>query len=569
MAEETTHINRPVNPGTPEEMVCFLERLRALHAVTNELSRLESIDDLFRRAVELGREQLRFDRLGVLLIDREKQEMIGTYGTDEEGVLRDERGKRSSYAIDDCMRRVLEQHVAFAMSSNGEIYNHRTEVVGYGVRAIAGLWDGEDVVGFLSTDNLLTGSEINEHDCELLTLYASSLGHLFARLRAATELRKKEEELRHAQKLEAIGRLAGGVAHDFNNLLTSILGFGTIVKDTLGPENALYGDMEELLLSAQRAAKLTNQLLTFGRKTIAHVRPIMINEAVEEMNRLLNRTLGKDIELVILLGEDMGYVVMDPGHLDQVIMNLAVNARDAMPDGGKLTIRTERMKLAEPLPKCPAGDYNVISVEDEGIGIPRDVLRHVFDPFFTTKEAGKGTGLGLSIVSGIVDQCGGDITVRTTPGEGTAFKIYLPCINQVDTPYLGTLRKRELPSGTETILVVEDEASVRRVTIKTLQGLGYTTMQAPHGGEALRIYEELHGKIDMILTDVMMPHMGASELIERVRMINPKCKILYTSGFVDQEEFDRDFKDRKARLLLKPYTREGLANAVRLVLDSE
>jgi len=567
MDEDVNQI-KPVTPGTPEEMLRFLERLRALHTITNELFRLESIDDLFSRAIVLGREQLGFDRLGALLIDREKQEMIGTYGTDEAGNLRDERGERRHYAIDACMEQILEKRISFAVSAEGEICDHKAQVVGQGTRVIAGMWNGEDVVGFLSTDNLLTKKEINSHDCDLLSLYAASLGHLYSRLMAATELRKKEEQLRHAQKMEAMGRLAGGVAHDFNNLLTSILGFGTIVRDRLDVEGVLYGDMQELLLSAKRAAKLTNQLLTFGRKTIAHVRPIMINEAVTEINRLLTRTLGRDVELVTLLGDNLGYVVMDPGHLDQIIMNLAVNARDAMPTGGKLTISTEREKLLNELPKCSAGDYNVIRVEDSGMGIPRDVLRHIFDPFFTTKEAGKGTGLGLSIVAGIIEQCGGDIVVKTTPGEGTEFKIYLPCIDQVDTPFLGVLRKREMPRGTETILVVEDEPSVRRVTVKTLEGLGYTTLQAPHGGEALRIYQEKGSAIDMILTDVMMPHMGATELVERIRQINPECKILYTSGFIEQDEFERDFKDQKERLLLKPYTCESLTNTVRIVLDA-
>lgn len=561
--------SNPVPETRPmDERIPFLERLRDLHAVNNELSRIEDVDDLFRDAVKQGCARLDFERLGILLLDREQCEIVNTFGIDEEGNLRDERGLHHSYLGDECMEKVLEHNMPFAVNTNGAIFNHRAESIGTGMRAIAGLWNGQDVVGFLSTDNLLTRRTIDEHDCEILSLYASSLGHLYSRLIAEKELRSKEEELRHAQKMEAVGRLAGGVAHDFNNLLTSILGFGMIVRDGLGPEHPLYTEMEELMLSAERATKLTNQLLTFGRKTIVHVRPLNINEAVAQMDHLLRRTLGRDIQLVSLLGEHLGYVVMDPGHLDQIIMNLAVNARDAMPEGGKLTISTQRVKVENGQLECPAGHYALLRVTDTGHGIPQDIQHDIFEAFFTTKETGKGTGLGLSIVAGIVEQCGGAVEVDSS-SHGTQFSIYLPSIDSVGGDFIGKVERREMPRGTESVLVVEDEESVRRLTVRTLEDLGYATMQARHGGEAMRIFQTQQDQIDVIVTDVIMPHMGAFELMEEVRRLNPDMKVLYTSGFIDQEEFERHFTSRKARLLMKPYTRDALAHAVRLVLDAD
>ncbi|HEY8240513.1 MAG TPA: ATP-binding protein, partial [Kiritimatiellia bacterium] len=379
-----------------------------------------------------------------------------------------------------------------------------------------------------------------------------------------------EAELRQSQKMESVGRLAGGIAHDFNNLLTAILGFARLIRGELGESHPADADVQEIVNAGERAAKLTKQLLAFGRKQLLQMHPLDLNAIVINMDQILRRTLGEDIELVTMCSEGMGSVEADAGLLEQVVMNLAVNARDAMPKGGKLTITTSRIQLDEDYCErhvgVKPGDYALLSVRDVGNGMTEHVREHAFEPFFTTKEKGKGTGLGLSTVYGIVKQCHGHIELISSPGQGAEFKIYFPrataepqkIIPSAETP---------VPRGTENILVVEDESTVRRLTRRNLEALGYSVLEARHGEDALRVYQTNAGSIHLVLTDVVMPCMGGPELVERLRALNPKVKVLYMSGFTEDVMLDRVHVEHAASLILKPFTLETLSHSIRQALD--
>ena len=371
--------------------------------------------------------------------------------------------------------------------------------------------------------------------------------------------------------MEAVGRLAGGIAHDFNNLLTSILGFSRLVYDKLDDGHPLREDLEEVLRAGDRAAMLTRQLLAFSRKQMIQAQPVNLNTIVVDMDKLLRRTLGEDIELVTLIDCDDATVKADPGLIEQMIMNLAVNSRDAMPHGGKLVIRTTRINLDEGYcgdhVEVQPGEYAVLSVRDTGIGMTDDVREHCFEPFFTSKEKGKGTGLGLTIVYSVVKQFGGFLDVITGPQAGTEIAVYFPV---TDLPYEARVPREEidLPRGRETILVVEDEDTVRRLTVRILESLGYRVLQAAHGGEALLLCERHLEPIHLILSDVVMPQIGGPELIERLQKIRNDFKVLYMSGFTDMPFVERNAGERGSLLMVKPFTKNTLALKVRSVLDS-
>lgn len=395
-------------------------------------------------------------------------------------------------------------------------------------------------------------------------------------LRRQTEqaLRKSEEQLRQAQKMEALGRLAGGVAHDFNNLLTSILGFGHLVLEDLGPNDRMRADVEEILRAGERATDLTRRLLAFGRKQVVHLHAVDINSVVSDVERLLRRTLGEDVELVTQLGENMGSIQADAGQLAQVIMNLAVNARDAMPRGGTLLISTGRATPNgnghHPSPPIvPPGEYVALTIRDTGCGMTPDVREHIFEPFFTTKDQEQGTGLGLSTVYGIVQQCQGFIETDTTPGEGTEFRVFFP---RLDLPAEKPRFKRDeiaLPGGKERILIVEDEETVRHLAVRILEGLGYRVLSAANAGEALLICEHERDPIDLILTDVVMPKVSGRELIERLEQIRSDFKVLYMTGFTRDDMVRHGVKGNGTRVIVKPFTRERLAMIVRRILDGK
>jgi two-component system cell cycle sensor histidine kinase/response regulator CckA len=409
--------------------------------------------------------------------------------------------------------------------------------------------------------------ELREHEERVAGREAAA-----GRLRAEHALRLSEEQLRQAQKMEAVGRLAGGVAHDFNNVLSVILGYGELVLADLKATDPIRADVEEIRKAAARAAGLTRQLLLFSRQQIVASRVIDLHDTLANMNKMLRRILGEDVDLLLLAPQSPGRVHVDPSHLEQVILNLVVNARDAMPAGGKLTVETSNVVLDEEYVLhhllAKTGPYVMMAVSDTGTGMDAKTQARIFEPFFTTKEQGKGTGLGLSIVFGIVQQSGGHIWVYSEPGKGTTFKVYLPRVDaEVDVP-----REPSTPTtlrGTETILLVEDEEQVRGMVLNVLRRQGYLVVAAQNAGEALLLCEEHPGKIDLLLTDVVMPQMNGPALAKRLTTIRPGLRVLYMSGYTDDSIARHGILEAGASYLQKPVTPSLISRKIREVLDTD
>jgi len=379
-----------------------------------------------------------------------------------------------------------------------------------------------------------------------------------------------EEQLLHAQKMEAVGRLAGGVAHDFNNMLTVITGYNRMILDELSTMDPLRGYAEEILKAADRAAALTNQLLAFSRRQIMQPRVINVNAVLMQTQKMLQRLIGEDVELILDLGVNVGNIKADPGHVEQAIVNLAVNARDAMPMGGHLRIETCDVLLDDNYARThmgvKPGEFTMIAVSDDGHGMEAEVRRHIFEPFFTTKEKGKGTGLGLATVYGIVKQTGGDIWVYSEPGQGTTFKLYFPRVREPLSDSTGSDFTATNRSGGETILVVEDEKAVRDLTVRILQQLGYSILTASSGAEALEISRSHTGHIDLLLTDVVMPNMSGRQLADHLQTTRPSTKVLFLSGYTENTVVHHGVLDAGVDFLPKPFSRENLSKKLREVL---
>jgi PAS domain S-box-containing protein len=389
-----------------------------------------------------------------------------------------------------------------------------------------------------------------------------------------TERRALEQQLRQSQKMEAVGRLAGGIAHDFNNLLMVISGYSEFLLDRLGPEPALRAPAQEIASAAGRATSLTRQLLAFSRKQMMAPKVLDLNGIVTENLKMLTRVIGEDIDLVMVPAAGLGAVRADAGQIEQVIMNLAVNARDAMPSGGKLTIETSNVSLDDDYARfhapLRAGDYVMLAISDNGLGMDSETQSHIFEPFFTTKGT-KGTGLGLSTVYGIVKQSGGYIWVYSEPGRGTTFKIYLPRVaERGESPALVVSSAESVAAepGTETILLVEDEANLRYLARQFLEKQGYRVIEAADGVVAMQIAVAHEGVIHLLLTDVIMPGMNGRELAQRMSEIRPNTKVLYMSGYTENVIGHNGTLDAGVRLLQKPFTLRDLKSKVREVLDS-
>jgi PAS domain S-box-containing protein len=397
-------------------------------------------------------------------------------------------------------------------------------------------------------------------------------------MRDITELRTGEEKLRQmedqlhlSQKLESVGRLAGGIAHDFNNMLTAINGYSELTLMGLKADDPLRQNIEEIKKAGERSAELTYQLLAFSRRQILQPKIVSLNQTITGTGRMLERLIGEDIQLITVFNPKVGQVKVDPGQLSQIIINLALNARDAMPQGGKLTIETNNATLDNEYAlrhvSTVPGEYVMLSISDTGTGIDAETKRHIFEPFFTTKEVGKGTGLGLATVYGIVKQSGGNIWVYSEPGVGTTFKIYLPRVVEEYVAEEAIDTSEEFPRGTETILLVEDEKMVRSLTQQVLEGCGYTVIEAGNGAEALSLCEKTDCQIDLLMTDVVMPQMGGRELVERFVHIYPQTQILFTSGYTDDEVVRHGVVEAGTNFIQKPFTPHGLALKVREILD--
>jgi len=383
--------------------------------------------------------------------------------------------------------------------------------------------------------------------------------------------RQLEEQLRQSQKMEAVGQLAGGIAHDFNNLLTAILGSTQLLLHSTPPGDPRREDAEEIRHAGLRAAELTRQLLAFSRRQVLAPKVLDLNAVVANVDRMLRRLLGEDVELVTSLQPAAGAVNADPGQLEQVLLNLAVNARDAMPGGGRLSIGTTRVTFqeepAERRHRMPAGDYVCLAVADTGVGMDETTQAHLFEPFFTTKEVGKGTGLGLATVYGIVKQSGGYIWVYSEVGHGTTVKVYLPRVPGVAEAPAPAAEPKPVRGGDETVLLVEDAAPVRALARRILEARGYRVLDAPDGPSALDLSARHGGGIDILVTDVVMPGMSGRELAERLASPRPRMKVLYTSGFTDDAMVRQGVLNAGVAFLQKPFVPDTLARKVREVLD--
>jgi two-component system cell cycle sensor histidine kinase/response regulator CckA len=400
------------------------------------------------------------------------------------------------------------------------------------------------------------------------------LTNFIANARDLSERVRLEAQLLQAQKMDAIGRLAGGVAHDFNNLLTIITSYAELALDEITHEHPLSPKIHEILLAARRAALLTRQLLAFSRKQARALRVADLNEVVSSVSKTLARLIGEDIDLSFVPGQGLGPVRIDPVQIEQILMNLASNARDAMPQGGHLRIETGDITLDEAYVQLkkidiPLGRYALITVSDDGAGIPPEHIPHIFEPFYTTKAEGEGTGLGLATVYGIVKQNKGFIWVYSEPGRGTIFKIYLPCVSgQKIAPGATESGEHSSGGGSETILLVEDEAAVRHSTAEFLKRRGYTVLESSDGAQAVALARDYISPIDLVVTDVVMPNMSGGHLANEILRLRPQTRLLFVSGYAGKTVLDHKVFDLERNFLQKPYTLKQLSVKIREALRS-
>jgi len=432
---------------------------------------------------------------------------------------------------------------------------------------------------------LLTGA--SEHEIDVSAMKAGAVDYLIKgqinapllersirysleQVRHLRELRDREAQLLQAQKMEAVGRLAGGVAHDFNNLLTAITGYTELLLTRLGEDNELSHDVQEIKRAAERAASLTRQLLTFSRKQVIQPRVLDLNILVSDVERMLQRLIGEQIRLLTDLDTQPLPIMADPGQIEQVVMNLAVNSRDAMPKGGTLTIATALLPPNSHLQPTDLRTHNqpmaILSVTDTGHGIDPRTMQHIFEPFFTTKSPDKGTGLGLSTVYAVVKQAGGDIRVNSEVGRGTRFELFFPLSQQTAVAPQSKPAEQPLPRINATLLLVEDQHIVRKLLRRLLQAEGYTVLEAPHGPEALRVARAHLGTIDLLVTDVVMPEMSGQQLARELSAERPELRVLFVSGYADSDIHQEVAGLGRSHFLQKPFTPKTLGNKVREVL---
>jgi len=403
------------------------------------------------------------------------------------------------------------------------------------------------------------------------TIELDGMSCLLTIARDTTESLKLEAQFRQAQKMDAIGRLAGGVAHDFNNMLAVIVGYVQLLQDRVGPDDSGQKHIEQIRRACERAAGLTRQLLAFSRKQVVQPRILNLNVVVSNLSKMLLRMIGEDITLSMIPGIPLGSIKADLGQIEQVLMNLAINARDAMPNGGRIVIETRNAELKEDQaqyrPVVVSGSYVMLSISDTGTGMDEPTMARIFEPFFTTKSAGKGTGLGLSMVYGIVKQSSGYIWVTSEPGKGATFKMYFPRVNEEPDPMIAPMSDPPIVGGSETILVVEDDPSLRELIVALLEESGYKVIEALDPKEAIEIARKKK-RIHLLLTDVIMPDMGGGELAQQISQLRPDVKVLFMSGYSGDLIASHGILEAATNLVEKPFTKHTLLSKLRSVLDS-
>ncbi|MBI1958447.1 MAG: GAF domain-containing protein, partial [Candidatus Rokubacteria bacterium] len=567
------------NARLNEELRTRQGQLEALLEASRELSRIQPVKSLLRRITELCGRLLDSASVGIRLV--EGDDLVMGEGTAEARQVMVTPRLKVGQSLSGIVAATREPLVVDDMGSDPRVEPvHREAAVRFGYARWLGvpLKAGERVLGVLSVRRAGNRSFTDE-DLAVATAFASQAAAALENARlyreaqeAYASLAATQAQLGQSQKMEAVGQLAGGIAHDFNNLLTVVLGRSELALARLRENDPLRRDLGLIQSTSQRAANLVRQLLAFSRKQVLRPEVLDLGAVVAELEGMLRRLIGEDIDLVTAAGADLGRVKADPSQIEQVIVNLVVNARDAMPGGGRITVETANVDLdgasAATHQGLRPGAYVRLAVQDTGQGMDAETQAHIFEPFFTTKEVGKGTGLGLATVYGIVKQSEGYILVESVPDLGTTFTIYLPRVEEDAAPVPASPAPAVLPRGTETILLVEDDPELRALALDILRGSGYTVLEARQGNEALLVLERHAGPIHLLVTDVVMPQMGGRALAERLASLRPEMKVLYMSGYSEAAIAQHGVLDPGTAFMAKPFTADEVTRKIREVLDA-
>lgn len=547
--------------------------LKTIRQVIETFFQYTHLDDMIRQTLHAALDVIGADAGSVLLADAESKQLIFHYVVGGTAERLEGTGIPWDRGIAGAVFSSSNPEVISAVQEDARHYRLTDEHTGYRSHDMVVVplkRHGGDPIGVIEVINKKIGP-VNREDLDMLVVISAIAAAAIEQSKAFEALRVKDIQLQQAQKMEAVGRLAGGVAHDFNNLLTVIRGYSELIAKAVDENGPIRAQVGEVLNAADRASRLTSQLLTFSRKQVLELRLVKLDQIVSSVGKLLQRLIGEDIQVITDLQADHVWVKADPTQLDQVLINLAVNARDAMPQGGTLTIKTAPVELDEDFVRSHSevvpGRYVLLSLTDTGCGMNRETLLKLFEPFFTTKGPGKGTGLGLSIVHGIVKQSGGHILVSSEPNVGTTFTIYLPCAEPPTGEALSLDAAWATPCGSETVLLVEDEGQVRTLECGILKARGYNVLTAGHGKEAVRICQEYPGPIHLLVTDLILPHMNGRELARRVLPMRASMKVLFVSGYPDETVINAGLARNKVPFLQKPFASEAFLRTVRNVLD--
>ncbi len=547
--------------------------LRTIRQISEAFFQYTHVDDMIRQTLHAALEAIGADAGSVLIADAQSRQLVFHYVIGKTATTLQGTGIPWDRGIAGAVFSSGNPEVIAAVQEDARHYTGTDALTGYhshDMIVVPLKRHGGAPIGVIEILNKTRG-QINREDLDALVVISGIAAAAIEQSKAFEALRLKDVQLQHAQKMEAVGRLAGGVAHDFNNLLTVIRGYGELIAGAVDRNGSMQAHVEEVLKAAERATSLTSQLLAFSRKQVLELRTVQLNEIVSNVDKLLRRLIGEDVRVVTNAKATSEWIKADPRQLEQVLINLAVNARDAMPQGGTLTIETATVVLDDGFtrhhPDMAPGIYCCLAVTDTGCGMSEDTLSRLFEPFFTTKEPGKGTGLGLSIVHGIVKQSHGHILVSSTPNVGTTFRLYLPCAEAPAEKPSSHDAKPPALGGTETVLVVEDEVQVRNLQCAILKACGYNVLTAGHGKEAMRLCEEYSGPIHLLVTDIIMPHMNGRELARQIISMRPSIKVLLVSGYPDQTPLNAGFEGAHMPFLRKPFASDALVRTVRRALD--